>query len=215
MRTENLVALEGNTETHDVLARNLAGRGTTVCALVGATEGLVFFDKDGNSGGSRLMRAADGGFLPSEHVSQAMTSIDRLAEENFVPDYIKLDVEGAEYAALDGSAVIAKHTPILYVEVSEGGLKGHGHSRRRLSEMLKDLGYRFFVNTFDRNGPHDLYRAREISRLTWRWEFDALCIPANTEICEAMQRSTKAIRPLDMARSQGRDVRRRLRRFRK
>lgn len=215
MHTDKLVALEGNTATHEVLTRNLAGKGTAICALVGASDGLAFFDKAGNSGGSRLMKNPDGGFLPSERASHALTSIDRLAAENFVPDYIKLDVEGAEYAALDGSEIVAKHTPILYLEVSEGGLRGHGNSRRQLGDMLRNLGYRFFVNTFDRNGSHDLYRAREISRLTWRWEFDALCIHKDAEICEAMRRSTRAFRPRDIVRNTGRDVRRRLRRFRK
>jgi Methyltransferase FkbM domain len=53
-----------------------------------------------------------------------LMTIDRAAHEVFVPDVIKLDIEGAEYSALEGALeTIKKHRPGFIIEVHSADIE--------------------------------------------------------------------------------------------
>lgn len=74
-------------------------------------------------------------FVGGEDNESHMT-LDRAATENFMPDFIKMDIEGAEAEALKGAKVIlSRRKPSLIVEV-------HGEDvEKQCIEILKSHGY--------------------------------------------------------------------------
>lgn len=73
------------------------------------------------------------------------------------PDFIKLDVEGAELAALIGAReIIASSSPLLLVEMKEAVFQSLGTDRGDIQDFLSRQGYR----------PAGLERGR------WRWYRD-------------------------------------------
>ncbi len=59
------------------------------------------------------------------------------------PDLIKLDVEGAELAVLQGArGLISATPPLLLVEMEEKNLRAAGASKAAIQAFLKDYGYR-------------------------------------------------------------------------
>ena len=50
-------------------------------------------------------------------VRVTMTSLDALMADYGPPDFIKIDVEGAELLALQGGAAVLRHRPLIYIEV--------------------------------------------------------------------------------------------------
>jgi FkbM family methyltransferase len=72
-------------------------------------------------------------------------SLDRFRrEENLpAPNLIKLDVEGAELAVLQGSReLMAANSPLLLVEMEEKNLRAAGASREAIRQFLAGYGYR-------------------------------------------------------------------------
>ena len=69
---------------------------------------------------------------------------DFLREEGVrPPDLIKLDVEGAELAVLQGARdLIAATSPLLLVEMEEKNLRAAGASREAIRQFLSPYGYR-------------------------------------------------------------------------
>lgn len=77
---------------------------------------------DARAGGYGMERRAQNigaaAMVPGEGQLEVWRGDDLL--QGVTPDFIKIDVEGAELAALRGlSAVIAQHRPNLFVEVAE------------------------------------------------------------------------------------------------
>ena len=85
---------------------------------------------------------------PEGHVSQVTcrtVTLDRFAEEDGerLPTLMKVDVEGAEKAVLEGAAGIlsGSHPPMLLLEMEDEQFGRHGTSKREIQEMLSRLGY--------------------------------------------------------------------------
>lgn len=79
-------------------------------------------------------------------------------------DFLKLDIEGCEYEALVGAKeTIAKHKPILWVEVNEGALVRRMRNSAQLLRLIESYGYTMYPHPEDR-GP----------------QYDVLCIPSQT-----------------------------------
>lgn len=77
--------------------------------------------------------------------SVPMTTLDALvAEHDFKPGLIKVDVEGGEFQVFAGAReTLLKHRPVLISEISDVLLKGLGSSRNGLVDLLQDdLGYK-------------------------------------------------------------------------
>jgi FkbM family methyltransferase len=67
-------------------------------------------------------------------------TLDQACEKYGVPDVIKMDIEGAEYLALQGaSGLLSKARPVFLIEL-------HGTEVAfQVRELLKGHGYRFFT----------------------------------------------------------------------
>lgn len=61
-------------------------------------------------------------------------------------DVIKMDVEGAEFAVLQGAQhMLATYHPLLLLELSDSALQGQGSSADAVLEFLRSLGYEIFT----------------------------------------------------------------------
>lgn len=172
-----VVAVEPIPETFDVLAANVALNGLRerVClrrALVAPHARYAKVAVPGNTGATHFVPA-------SEETPGEVVSIDALAAETFVPDLVKIDLEGFDAWALTSSALIAERRPILYVEVVLHQLARAGASIAELSELFRRLGYRLFRNVADRNAAHDRFEVVELADVRDGGEFfDVLAIRA-------------------------------------
>jgi FkbM family methyltransferase len=80
-------------------------------------------------------RSDTGGVRGSRRV--VTVSLDWLMHEFPLPNLVKIDIEGAELACIEGAAsVLSRARPILLVEVAE-------HTRRPIIDILQRLDYRF------------------------------------------------------------------------
>jgi hypothetical protein len=71
-----------------------------------------------------------------------MVSLDEMlaAGELRPPDYMKVDVEGAEYEALKGARkLLEEHKPILFLDTHQR------EAHLPTIELLKELGYTFEI----------------------------------------------------------------------
>lgn len=78
------------------------------------------------------------------------TTLDNVVEELQLPgiDFIKVDVEGFEYAFLQGAkATLQKFQPVLLMEIEEHRCANYGIDPAEIFSMLESLGYRYVVFT--------------------------------------------------------------------
>lgn len=67
------------------------------------------------------------------------------AKESFNIDFVKIDVEGYEYAVLLGSEkTLKQYLPLLFIELDENYLNSQGNSARKVMELLISYGYTHF-----------------------------------------------------------------------
>jgi FkbM family methyltransferase len=80
-------------------------------------------------------RSDTGGVRVSRRV--VTVSLDWLTQEFPLPNLVKIDIEGAELACIEGAAsVLSRARPIILIEVSE-------HTRGPIVDILQRLDYRF------------------------------------------------------------------------
>lgn len=84
----------------------------------------------------------------AEAVSQIrLVTLDRFLEDHPAErvDVIKIDVEGAELAALRGAeATLKRFHPALIIEIQQESSLAAGYDQRAILEFLSPLGYEFF-----------------------------------------------------------------------
>lgn len=69
-------------------------------------------------------------------------AIDGICKDlGFAPDIMKIDVEGCELLALQGSANVLMKRPTLFLEVHPELLLCLGYSQRAIFDLLSALGY--------------------------------------------------------------------------
>ena len=68
------------------------------------------------------------------------TTIDKLSEDYFAPDFLKIDIEGGEYNALQGAEhVLARHKPAMIIETHSVELETN------CADFLRKAGYRICI----------------------------------------------------------------------
>jgi FkbM family methyltransferase len=173
-----VAAVEAVDETFNVLAANVAlndlrDRVDLRRALVAPAAEYEKRTIPGNTGATF--------FIPtSKPLSNEVLTIDSLAAETFIPDALKIDLEGFDAWALTTSTVLANRRPIVYVEVSENQLARAGAAVSELSDLFRRLDYRLFRNVGDRNAAHDYFKPSELHDVgDGGGFFDLLAIPAH------------------------------------
>jgi FkbM family methyltransferase len=179
-----LLAVEGNPTTFEFLQMNVQQqpkRAQTFLqnAFIGGGAGFEYISVEHNTGAGHLR--------PAAHGKVAAHSLDDFVRTHFEPDYIKIDIEGAEYAVLSNSSYIVQRRPVLYLEVAVEQLARFGHGKQQVDDFLRNLNYRLFVNVGDRNARHDYFKPAEIPDLiSYSDFFDVLCVPADAPACSAL-----------------------------
>jgi len=103
-------------------------------AAVSDHSGEAYFDLGASSAMGHLSEAGE--------MRVRMVCLDEMLDkgELLPPDYIKLDVEGAEYEALQGARHLLKtHRPVLFLDT-------HNRNAHHLTiALLEEMGYRFSI----------------------------------------------------------------------
>jgi FkbM family methyltransferase len=79
------------------------------------------------------------------------TTLDQILTIVRPPGFIKIDVDGMEWAVLDGARkVLHDLKPILYLELGTYGMQQRGDDARNLTALLSKCGYDFVIDTYGR-----------------------------------------------------------------
>jgi FkbM family methyltransferase len=103
-------------------------------------------DPDGQDG-DRYLRPREAAVIRDggDEEMVSVTSLDQFCESRGVlsVDFIKIDVEGGEFAVLRGSEAIlrAGSRTIVMFECTQQGCARYGHTQRDVFEYLRNLGY--------------------------------------------------------------------------
>jgi len=74
-----------------------------------------------------------------------MTVDEFVTAEQFVPDAVKIDVEGFEVNVLEGaSSLLSQHSPVIFLEVHPEFIRRQGRSVDELLSNMSSCGYCFF-----------------------------------------------------------------------
>lgn len=131
-----IVAIEGHPKTAHQLRRQIAANGggnvTLIPKAVSDKVGTAEFADDTIAVMASL--APENTDRRTVHVET--TTLDTIAGETAPPDMLKIDIEGAEIAALNGARnTIAKHRPILLVEVHSPEIAAE------YEKLMNEFGY--------------------------------------------------------------------------
>jgi FkbM family methyltransferase len=141
----SLFLFEMNRDMVGAIARNLAANGLSDAVIVNRPVAdrhrLVGYARASREPGLSMRDpagAAESGLVPAETVT-----LDAFfAERGAWPDLIKIDVEGAELEVLRGAReIVARHHPVLFVEVHPRLLGNFGSSAEQVYAFLREHGY--------------------------------------------------------------------------
>ena len=118
---------------------------TIVQAAVGKDIDLLVYNADHTNGTTSQLYEETDALLSSTTVPSL--PLDRIIDKDRPIDFIKIDIEGAEYNAIrGGEAIIQKWHPIIVSEFSPGQMIGRsGASGIEYLQRLRDLGYKIAV----------------------------------------------------------------------
>ncbi len=186
-----LLAIEGHPVTAALLARNVCDNRldeqvTTKHAVLGRARGpeMVTVRTPGNSGGSSFVTGDWGRHegTPSESLDSVLAD---LAEVFQRPAAVKIDVEGAELAVLEGAqALIERARPLLLIEVGRSQLQQHGDSVEEMNGWFQASGYRTFLISGRRQHRDDDWELVPLPRLADCSDdlFDVLAVPEESTL---------------------------------
>lgn len=145
-----VVAFEPNPDAADCLAHNCP-QAILVRQGLSDRAGLERLTKEQNAGASYLSKTPERTIKvdPAEALVP-VTSLDEFYFSEFttapMPELIKLDIEGSEFAALLGAKrVIEKSRPVIISEINHGALARNGHTALDVVSLLSRYGYRFDI----------------------------------------------------------------------
>jgi FkbM family methyltransferase len=150
--TGKVFAFEPVPQTRDELIHNVclnrAGNVTVRDEAVADSTGeAIFFVGPADHRGTSSLR--------SLHDASGVLSVRKALLDDLLPPdakvgLVKIDVEGAEYLALQGmQECLRLDRPDLIIEVTDSYLRGMGHSAAMLCEFLRDFGYRMYTIEHD------------------------------------------------------------------
>ena len=152
----------------NIVANRLTESITVVPEAVAAKQGTVeFFEtRTGNWGVGRIFaygHALRGG----ERYSVPTDSLDNLALRFGTPDLIKMDIEGAEYLAVQGATTLfsSPTAPLLMIEFHPDEIVALGGTLDATTGVLQESGYRRSCIRGCRDGSHSwlLFSRFEVS----------------------------------------------------
>ena len=109
---------------------------------LGAEPGLVAMQQEGVHYIGAELRP----YMPETATMKVMPGDDLLADHRFVPDMIKIDVEGFEQRVLAGlTNTLDRFRPDLHIEVHGPWLGMFGSSLQEIHAILTMFGYRMFL----------------------------------------------------------------------
>jgi FkbM family methyltransferase len=146
--TGTLVAFEPATANRTLLLRHLMLNGYDLrarveSALVGAEErdDARFFEMAEHTGMNTIVPGAmDARY---ETVARKQTTLDAYCSRyGLAPEIIKIDVEGAELAVLEGArSTLQRHRPAIFLSVHPRQIRLLGQTPEMLMQLIDSLGY--------------------------------------------------------------------------
>jgi hypothetical protein len=108
-----------------------------------------------------------------KRISVQVSTIDSIVIElKLCPDFVKIDVEGAELELLDGAKhLLSEIRPIIMLEVHFGTARDSGHSPLDIMRRIKKFGYVFFQSI----EPRAIRELSKTSKL--RFVENLICVP--------------------------------------
>lgn len=124
---------------YDLLSINVGSCSNVIVRpfALGSMNGIVGFHKVlENSGNSRI--------APTMDMAVTMHRLDDISKDAHTParaDFIKIDVEGYEYAVIQGAErFIQAHKPVMVVEQKKGNSERYGFKTGAAIELLQSWG---------------------------------------------------------------------------
>lgn len=122
----------------------------TQCALADKPGELTLTTPIKSHGGLGIALAHLGTAIDRPGITEtvAVKTLDQFMIENDIPscDFIKCDVEGAEFLMLQGAAkTIHQYKPTLLLEIDASYLRRNNHGLADIENMLKAEGYDFYT----------------------------------------------------------------------
>lgn len=169
---------------HNVKANSHGGRVEALHLLLGsrASAPRIPVMLTGNSGGTWFQSSSSGS--PGSLSPVTLDSWMEMHHDVISPTLIKLDVEGAEFEVLSGAEqTVAKHRPLLMVEVSRALLARNGSTIRALDEWLESHTYDLYLSAGTRNTQGHGYRLEPLTSLLDEDEsvFDVIAVPRESD----------------------------------
>ena len=108
-------------------------------------ERVGFYEMNGDSGMNTISRVKIGEIEYKEIFKNQITIDGFVKESGFVPELIKIDVEGAEIKVLSGGQeVLRNNHPEIMLSVHPKHIKDLGYSLDHLRKTISDLGYKIY-----------------------------------------------------------------------
>lgn len=130
-----------NIINHNVALNGFSDRIKTINTLIADRSGYVIsFYWEGSSGGASITKGRLGHTIEIEKSTLSLDDYVRF--RNIRPDYIKMDIEGAEHLAIRGMTHILKHfRPEVFLELHEFGEMSLVQNAQSIIDVLAPLNY--------------------------------------------------------------------------
>lgn len=139
----HVVAFEPDPASLDYLERNLLAQGvsnvTIVPKAIDAKTGTAYFNADGTMSAGLVSHSIYG--YTGERVQVQTISLNDVCAEFGVPQFIKMDIEGAEIAVVQSAADFLRATPVNLSFDSYHRMRDGRYTWMILEPLLRAIGY--------------------------------------------------------------------------
>ena len=174
--------------TYGYLLRNVAANGVGDrvrgynYALSETNGAARFFAAPGNGTNASLANVAAA--ADAQEITVATLTLDDWSKAHGVaPDFVKCDVEGAEYLVFRGGrATLTRHRPAVFSELLRKWAKPFGYHPNDVITFMAELGYLTFAV-----GDAGVYRITEVTEETVETNYAFLHGEAHADLIEAIE----------------------------